>query len=166
MSSGVTKIQHGGNTAAQIAIDNPKLLERQLAFETDTLRMKLGDGVTLYNSLAYITFPVQFTTAAGIVAGTTQTQADGFALTKQINEVSTVANDGDTVVLPTAVAGDTCIVINNDSAEALRIFPFSGDDLGAGTNVALSIDLAPGAVATFLAYDANNWSGTVANRET
>ncbi len=106
------------------------------------------------------------TTGTGLTAGTTQTQADGLALTKQINEVSTVANANDTVVLPTAVAGDTCIVINNAASNAMRIFPFVGDDLGAGANTQLTIALAAGWMAVFYAYDATNWSGLVSKRET
>ncbi|KKK86735.1 hypothetical protein LCGC14_2760270, partial [marine sediment metagenome] len=51
-------------------------------------------------------------TNAGLTASTTQSQGQG-ALTAQINEVDTCANDGDTVTLPTAVAGTAIEIINN-----------------------------------------------------
>ena len=57
---------------------------------------------------------------AGLIAGTTQTQANGLALTAEVNEIATVANTNDTVVLPTAVAGLKVVIINN-GANTLRI---------------------------------------------
>ena len=111
-----------------------------------------------------ITTPA-LTTATGLTAGTTQTQGSGFALTKQINQVSTVANANDTVVLPTATAGDTCIVIN-DGANPMRIYPATSDNLGAGVNALLTIALGAGEIATFYAYDTTNWICTVGIRQT
>jgi len=43
-----------GGTAANLAAVNEVPLQRELIVERDTLRMKLGDGVTAYNALAYI----------------------------------------------------------------------------------------------------------------
>ena len=75
----------------------------------------------------------------GITASTTQTQGNG-ALTAAINEISTVANDGDTVTLPVAVEGFETAVINN-GANALQIFPASGDNLGNGLNISVSLEM-------------------------
>ena len=91
---------------------------------------------------------------ATVTAGTTQTQAGGTALTAEVNEVSTVANDMDAVTLPTAVAGKRCLVINN-GAKRLQIFPFLGDDLGEGVNNSSS--LSADANIMFFAYDTTNW---------
>lgn len=44
-----------GYPAATLAADNPLLGERQLAIETDTLRLKVGNGTDQYNDLPYIT---------------------------------------------------------------------------------------------------------------
>ncbi|MCH8991695.1 MAG: hypothetical protein IIA44_08110, partial [Acidobacteria bacterium] len=92
----------------------------------------------------------------GLTAGTTQTQADGLALTADINEVSTVASTDNTVVLPTATIGRRVTIINN-GANTLRIYPGSGDDLGAGADTFLVGGLAAGANITFEAYDATTW---------
>lgn len=42
-----------GKTAAQWTAANPVLLSRQPAYETDTKRLKIGDGVTAWSSLPY-----------------------------------------------------------------------------------------------------------------
>ena len=90
---------------------------------------------------------------AGLTASTTQTQGNG-ALTAEINEVSVCANANDTVTLPTAVAGLKIVIINN-GAQTLQIFPASGDNLGAGVNTATT--LAAAGNVTYAAFDATNW---------
>lgn len=47
------RIQLRGDTAAAWALANPVLAHRELAIETDTLKTKIGDGVTAWNSLSY-----------------------------------------------------------------------------------------------------------------
>ena len=93
------------------------------------------------------------TVTSGITASTTQTQGQG-ALTRDINEVSTVANASDTVTLPTATVGAYCLVIN-DGANLLQVFPASSDNLGAGVNTATTI--RSGSRKLFIAYDVTNW---------
>ncbi len=46
-------MQQRGDTAANWTAGNPVLLARELGYETDTGKVKLGDGVTAWNSLAY-----------------------------------------------------------------------------------------------------------------
>ena len=96
---------------------------------------------------------MQFSTTAGITASTTQSQGST-PLTSEINEVATVANDGDVVTFPTAVAGRKVVIINNGS-NTLQMFPASGDDLGVGVNS--SRELEPNEIADFIAYDSTNW---------
>ncbi|KKN45053.1 hypothetical protein LCGC14_0686780, partial [marine sediment metagenome] len=90
---------------------------------------------------------------AGLTASTTQEQGQG-ALTAQVNEISTVANINDTVTLPTAVAGLQIVIINN-GAQTLQIFPASSDNLGAGVDT--STTLASGSNVVYCAYDDTNW---------
>ena len=96
---------------------------------------------------------------AGLTASTTQTQAGGLDLTAQVNEVATVANNSDTVVLPPlpATGSLTITIINNDSAESIRVFPASGDDLGAGGDTADAANIPAGVVRKYISYDATNW---------
>ncbi len=92
-------------------------------------------------------------TVAGITASTTKSQGNG-ALTGRTNEVSTVANDLDTVTLPGAVAGREITIINN-GVNTLQIFPALGDNLGAGVN--LSSQLEINEAIEYVAYDDTNW---------
>lgn len=92
-------------------------------------------------------------TNAGITASVTQTQGQG-ALTAEINEIATVANTNDTVTLIAASAGLSQVIINN-GANVLRIYPATGDDLGAGVNASTVLD--PNEVVNFAAYDSTNW---------
>lgn len=46
-----------GNTAAFLASENGIARAREMVVETDTGRLKLGDGATAYNSLPYINLP-------------------------------------------------------------------------------------------------------------
>lgn len=92
-------------------------------------------------------------TQAGIVASTTQTQGQG-QLTRSLNQVATVANANDTVTLPPAETGKEVIVING-GANTLRVYPATGDNLGAGVNTPTT-QLA-GVTSRYLAYDATNW---------
>lgn len=108
------------------------------------------DGTT--NNMAMFK-PFFRAVAATITASTTQTQGQQ-ALTNDINEISICANANDTVTLPVALAGRHCTVINN-GAQTLKIFPASGDDLGAGVNA--STTLVAGTRVFYVAYDSTNW---------
>lgn len=92
-------------------------------------------------------------TTAGITASTTQTQGQG-PLTKDVNQVSVVANPNDTVTLPSAAAGMEIIVINS-GANTLQVFPAAGDNLGAGVDTATT--QLTGVTNRYVAYDATNW---------
>lgn len=91
---------------------------------------------------------------AGITAFATGGQASATALTEDVNEVSIVATTGDSVKLLSAAVGLTQTVINN-GANAMDVFPNTGDDLGSGVDTAQS--LAAGSNITYVAYDATNW---------
>ncbi len=69
------------------------------------------------------------------------------------NHYSTVANPGDAATLPAAHAQGTSIYVKNDGANAMDVFPNTGDDLGEGTNVAVSIP--PGGSVLFFTATAN-----------
>jgi hypothetical protein len=69
----------------------------------------------------------------GITASTTQTLAGGYALTKAISVVATVANSGDAVTLP-ALATGQFIDIYNNGAHPANVFPNgSANQIDAGT---------------------------------
>lgn len=134
----------GWNTAASFGGTTDVQLSRGAA---DRLDLASGDNFRIVDGILY------HGTTAGITASTTQTQGNG-ALTSSVNEVSTVANANDTVTLPTAAAGAIVRIFNN-GANTLKIFPASGDNLGAGVDT--STTLAAGSNVSYVAYDATNW---------
>jgi hypothetical protein len=89
-----------------------------------------------------------------ITASTTQTQGQQ-PLTKDINEISTVANANDVVTLPSAVTGSE-IYVRNNGANTLQIFPASSDAID-NQAINTSVTLAAGASTVFRAVDNINW---------
>jgi hypothetical protein len=63
----VTQIQVRRGTAAQWTSANPTLAAGELGFETDTNKIKCGNGATAWNSLAYLNNDGDIT---GVTAGT------------------------------------------------------------------------------------------------
>ena len=76
---------------------------------------------------------------SGITAHAGGGQANAYELTKYFNNVATVANPGDSVMLPLIVAGRT-LFIGNTSANAIDVFPQVGEQIeGLAVNAALSM---------------------------
>lgn len=64
---------------------------------------------------------------SGVTASTTQTIAGGTVISKAITRISTCANSGDALTLPTAKAGDIRYVFNK-GAQTAGIFPYSATE--------------------------------------
>lgn len=92
--------------------------------------------------------------AAGLTASTTQTQGQG-PLTAAVNEISVCANANDTRTLMAATGKETILVINNGAA-TLQIFPASGGTID-GLALNASTTIAADATGTFVSYAANKW---------
>jgi len=67
--------------------------------------------------------------------------------------IGTVATTGDSIVLPAVFRGGTLMFIKNNGANAADVFPASGDDLGQGTDTAVSV--AAGESVSFLGQTEN-----------
>lgn len=84
-------------------------------------------------------------------------QGSALALTRQINRVTTVTTSGDSVLLPVSVAGRVVTVINAAAANAMDVFPQSGDIINAlSANTALSV--AANKTITFYCAVAGTWN--------
>ncbi len=67
-------------------------------------------------------------------------QGSATLLSKPISRVTTVATGGDSVLLPAATAGKKIVVINAAAANAMDVFPQSGEFVNAlAVNVAISV---------------------------
>ena len=54
MSKQISRFQNRRGTAAKLASKNEVPLAGEMIVETDTKRIKIGDGVSAYNSLEYL----------------------------------------------------------------------------------------------------------------
>ncbi len=113
------------------------------------------DGVLLKDGTVTTTGPDKIDVNTTITAFATGGQASATALTGQYNNVTTVATAGDSVKLLTDVAG-LKQTVKNSGVATLAVFPNTSDSINA-LAVNLSIDLLPGAEATFIGVDATIW---------
>ena len=97
--------------------------------------------------------PDSVTAGATAFAGGGQSSAT--LISRDITNVTTVATAGDSLKLPTAAAGLIYTVANN-GANALALFPNTGDTINGGSANA-SITIPVGAVVSFSAINATDW---------
>lgn len=97
---------------------------------------------------------LQHSVTVGQTANTGSVQGNN-PITTEFYEIATCANPGDACTLPTAVAGQLVIIVNN-GANSADVFPASGDKIdGGSTNAAFA--LAAGANALFICQDGTDW---------
>lgn len=108
----VTQIQIRRGTAAQWTSANPTLAAGEMGFETDTLKAKIGNGSTAWNSLSYA-----ITGAAGTVTSITAgTGLSGGTITS----TGTIAIDSTVATLTGSQA-----LTNKDLTSGTNTFPTS-----------------------------------------
>lgn len=109
----MTHIEQRGDSAANWASANPILLEREVGWEDDTRKSKLGDGVTHWNDLLY--------TAAGIDATAADVGLD------QVDNTSDIDKPLSTAV-STAIAGKADLASPTFTGNPKAPTPAPGDD--------------------------------------
>lgn len=83
-------------------------------------------------------------------------QANALLLTAAFNRVTTVASSADSVKLPPSVVGLDMVVINAASANAMNVYPATGEIINAlSANAAFSV--AANKVCTFYCCTAGQW---------
>jgi hypothetical protein len=125
-----TRIQLRGDTAANWASNNPTLAAREFAVETDTLRIKVGNGSDAYNTLQYASVPA-YNGLDEAVAGNSLDARQGKALKDAVDLKAPIASpeftgsarvryslaegdeNGDIVFEVVNLAGDTDFLIND-----------------------------------------------------
>ena len=92
-----------------------------------------------------------------ITAGTTQTQAGSAAITGPLARVTTCANAGDGVKLPTCAA-EVMVVVMNLGAENLQVWPNTSDTTNGGSANAVDANvIPPNSSRTYVGLDATDW---------
>lgn len=104
--------------------------------------------------------PLRLAPEANVAAtGTDDTNA---AALLEGRQVVTAADATKGVKLPSAVAGMEVWVINNEAAQALKVYPNTSDAIDGGTATTGSVTVAGGERAIFYALDATNWRSMIA----
>ena len=113
-----TPQQQRGGTAAAMTSNNPTLLAREIACETDTGKCKLGDGATAWNSLGYITIDA----LAWAAISSTPTTLAGYGITDaatsaqgSLADSALQGADIDTLSELNALLGDATLIDTADS---------------------------------------------------
>lgn len=83
-------------------------------------------------------------------------QGSALALTKQINNVATVAAPADSVKLPVSVAGRTITIINSAATNAMQVFG-AGTDTINGVATGTGVSQAAGTVVNYTCTLAGAW---------
>lgn len=112
------------------------------------------------NALLHAIFSghIRKTVAKGLTAGTTQTQAGGLQLAADINIITVSVNDADSVVMPLAAEGLDITIVNDDSAQDIKIWPAVGDKMNGGTtDAADTTALGETVRRRYVAEDDENW---------
>ena len=151
------KIQVRRGTASAWTTANPTLSAGEMGFETDTLKIKIGDGTTAWVSLGYTTSGAAgYATTATASGTTTLTVASAYAqfFTGSANQ---------TVVLPVAstMTLGSSFYINNNSTGTLTVNSSGGNlvvSIPANTTVQVTCILISGTTAA--SWDADYTGAT------
>jgi hypothetical protein len=114
-----------------------------------------GEDIRVVNNGSTWVFLDAYAVATGLAgAGTTQGAATqlGFG----VSQVTTSTGAANAVKLPAAEAGAHATIINADSADAVQVFPASGDAINALAGDA-AYSLAAGKTSAFRAVNATTW---------
>lgn len=114
-SSLTTRIVTRNGLAVNWSTKNPVLLKGEMGIESDTRKIKIGDGVTAWNDLLYANVTeaemsdaisnIDFSTEAYTSVKTNLTDSDSSIIESYITEHSIVPSEGDVFVVNTVVDG-------------------------------------------------------------
>jgi hypothetical protein len=158
----VTQVQVRRGTASQWTSANPTLASGEWGFETDTLKTKIGNGSTAWNSLAYATGSVSISNVTGLGTGVetflaTPSSANlRTAVTDETGTGSLVFNDSPTILnavitqpqatptfsanaytLVAGDAGDILLASNGSTAGTINIPTDATTNFAIGTQITI-----------------------------
>lgn len=150
------------DTAANWTSANPTLASGELGGETDTGKLKLGNGSTAWNSLAYLGGVTSINGSTGVVTGIVTTSDTGTVTSTMIADgtiVNADVNASAAIALSKLASGTSAQVVVADSSGVPTYRTLSGDvtisDTGvtsiAANSVALGTDTTGDYVASLVA---------------
>ena len=148
--------RNGSGTYARTQSDytfNTVIQETQINSELNDIATELTNSIDK-DGQTPITGILKHSVTVGQTANTGSVQGNNPIIT-EFYEISTCANPGDSCTLPSAVAGQLVIIVNN-GAQSADVFPASGDKIDGGS-VNAAFALASGANALFICQDGTDW---------
>ena len=124
------RIRPRGDTAANWTAANPVLALREFAIETDTRKVKFGDGTTAWNALGYLSAAAAGYTLSTVAASYTETTTSG-------QKVVLVTASGQTVTLPTAVGNTAALTFKLMVAGNLTLDGAGAETIDGGLTAVL-----------------------------
>jgi len=95
----------------------------------------------------YSTYEDEVTgSATGITAYAGGGQANATALTSKYNNVTISATNGDSVKLPSALAGKRVYVLNSDAAQTIAVYCITGDYMNNTINSFKTLNAGQGGI--------------------
>jgi hypothetical protein len=147
----VTQIQVRRGTAAQWTSTNPTLAAGEFGFETDTNKLKCGNGATAWNSLAYINNDGDIT---GVTAGTglsgggtsgTVTVSIDTSVTADLTTAQTLTNktltDPKINLAFNADSGSSYTAVLSDNGKVVTMSNGSGNTFSIPTNASVAFPI-------------------------
>ena len=132
------RIQLKRSTAASWTSNNPVLLSGEIGYETDTKKIKVGDGTTAWTSLAYSSVPLSLAALNDLGDVTITSAADGDFLrwngSAWINDAVNLSTDTIGSYVQSLVAG-TGITLSNNSGEGATPTVAIGQAIGTSASV-------------------------------
>jgi hypothetical protein len=170
----VTDIVLKRGTAARWTAVNPVLKQAEPGVETDTLKLKIGDGSTAWNSLPYTGGSITLTTTGtsgvatliGSVLNVPNYAAGLGGISRSVTVVSTNTSAGSasntdyvyvcsstmTLTLPTAVGNTNRYTVKNGGLATVTVATTSAQTIDGSTTAALTPN-----TALDLISDGSNW---------
>ena len=149
----VTQVQVRRGTASQWTSANPTLASGEWGFETDTLKTKIGNGSTAWNSLAYATGSISISNVTGLGTGVetflaTPSSANlRTAVTDETGTGSLVFGTSPTLDDPKinltfdAQTGTTYTAVLNDNGQVITMNNASSNTLSIPTNASVAFPI-------------------------
>jgi hypothetical protein len=148
----------GADETLKIEFDIPSMTALGAAPAAADALILYDDDASAYRRVVYSNLIPNHEITDSITAGSTQTQAGATALTTKFNRVTVSGTNGDGVKLPTAVANLEVVVINDDAAQTIQVWPNTSDAIDGGSADAVDANtIAAGSSRRYVAVDATNW---------
>ena len=151
------RIQLRRDTSSNWSTTNPTLNSGELGVETNTSKIKLGDGSTAWNSLDYVVYPLSFSDLLNkptTIAGYGITDAFDGAFSSLVGTPTTLSGYGITDAMPVNAAIDDLSNVSISSLANNQFIKYNGTNFVNHTLTFADITSTPTTVAGYGITDA------------